>query len=239
MYVDEEWSDRRARLAPSGGAGPREQGYGRFMQPDPIGYGDGLNWYNYVGGDPVNATDPSGLYVDSCSGLNVKGPVGDIEVCGNRGGHPSGGQPSDIPQPPFALPASYEGPSYYGDNGAAGGYFKPDTKFDKCLNKVAGEYGIGLALDILGFIPGESQLMGLFRLQVAGGALINSALHGDYNGMGAAGASYGVETAGFGTSARSTASRAVPVVGYAVNAYATGRDAKNAAAAFSKCMAGK
>ena len=34
---------------------------GRFLQTDPIGYGDGLNWYNYVGIDPVNATDPSGL----------------------------------------------------------------------------------------------------------------------------------------------------------------------------------
>ena len=34
---------------------------GRFLQTDPIGYGDGLNWYNYVGSDPVNATDPSGL----------------------------------------------------------------------------------------------------------------------------------------------------------------------------------
>lgn len=35
--------------------------YGRFLEADPIGYGDGMNMYAYVGNDPVNGTDPTGL----------------------------------------------------------------------------------------------------------------------------------------------------------------------------------
>lgn len=35
-------------------------GMGRFLQSDPIDYGDGMNMYAYVGNDPVNVADPMG-----------------------------------------------------------------------------------------------------------------------------------------------------------------------------------
>jgi hypothetical protein len=53
--------NRATALRPNARSAGAYRRYARFVQPDPLGYDDGMNMYAYVKGDPVNFTDPMGL----------------------------------------------------------------------------------------------------------------------------------------------------------------------------------
>ncbi len=54
--------------------------YARFLQTDPVGYGDDIDWYTYVQNDPTDKTDPTGRDFMICQHKDKNGDFSDCKV---------------------------------------------------------------------------------------------------------------------------------------------------------------
>ena len=83
---------------------------GRYTQGDPIGLEGGWNRFGYVGGDPINWSDPEGLAAEHTSGARPS-TQGKHEKGQARKGRDAGGEKGDKSRrPPSQKPPSYKGP---------------------------------------------------------------------------------------------------------------------------------
>jgi RHS repeat-associated protein len=176
---------------------------GRFLQPDPVGYSDGMNYYSFVHNDPIRGQDPMGL---SCTISN------EITQQGNGGGT----EFNDFTVIPTVYRVWYSNDCFGEPHvpGSERGGGSRDPKSPKCIAQKALTGFLGGAVSGAALAISTGQVEGLLPGILVGGVI---------GGVGNVATTYGGGTAGMVASAAAsilghgnagyTAENAVAVLG--------------------------